>query len=503
MKVLAGEGQRGPVISAAVALGALFVLVLTVPLGLPIFEVSLLVAALMVGMTAYRVLLRWNVLLALTILVILFVPIKRYALPGNLPFDLELYRLVVAAVIVAWVTSLLIDPRVRLRSSGFEGPVLLVLVASTASLLANPGDSGGSVKELMFLASFFFVFYLIVSVVRRPRHLDLLLKVLVGGATVVASFAVIESRTGYNVFEHLEGVFPLLRGTDIVVDPTMVDTRGGRLRVYASSQSPLALGAALVMMLPFAVYLARRTGRMWWWLAGALLAMGGLSTLTRTSVVMLMPLGLVFLWLRPKETKRFWPALIPLVCAVYFALPGTIGTIRGAFFPEGGLIAEQQKNAGQGGSGRVADLSPAFAEWAEQPLLGQGYGSRETGRENRKAQILDNQWLKTLLETGAIGTFAWAWLFIRFVRRAGAEAKRDDSDRGLLLVAVTASVAAFAVGMYFYDAFSFIQTTFMLFIVLAFGAAALRMPAEEPEPRVRTARRSASALRPAASSTSA
>jgi hypothetical protein len=43
----------------------------------------------------------------------------------------------------------------------------------------------------------------------------------------------------------------------------------------------------------------------------------------------------------------------------------------------------------------------------------------------------------------------------------------------LLLVGLAASVAAYAVGMFLYDAFSFIQVTFLLFILLGLGAAVL------------------------------
>ncbi len=45
------------------------------------------------------------------ILVILFIPIRRYSLPGNLPFELEPYRLLVALLLVGWGASLLVDPR--------------------------------------------------------------------------------------------------------------------------------------------------------------------------------------------------------------------------------------------------------------------------------------------------------------------------------------------------------------------------------------------------------
>jgi O-antigen ligase len=91
---------------------------------------------------------------------------------------------------------------------------------------------------------------------------------------------------------------------------------------------------------------------------------------------------------------------------------------------------------------------------------------------------LDDQWLGTLLETGALGFAGWAWFVFRAVRRFGAEAERDDSDRGWLLTSLAAAVAAYAVGMFTYDAFAFIRVTF-LFIFVGLGSALL---AEQASP---------------------
>ena len=63
------------------------------------------------------------------------------------------------------------------------------------------------------------------------------------------------------------------------------------------------------------------------------------------------------------------------------------------------------------------------------------------------------------------------------MRRLGKAAKEDDSERGWLLTSIAASVAAFAVGMFTFDAFSFIQVTFLMFIFVGLGAALL---AERP-----------------------
>jgi O-antigen ligase len=127
-------------------------------------------------------------------------------------------------------------------------------------------------------------------------------------------------------------------------------------------------------------------------------------------------------------------------------------------------------------------------EFVAQPLLGQGYSTRITGRVKANAQILDDQWLKTLLETGVLGVFAWLWLFRRFARRVAPRAKEDDGEMGWLLSAVTASVLAFAWGMFFYDAFAFIQATLLFYILAGLGMAALALP--------ETARRPLRAPRP-------
>src|SRR6476646_9698257 len=101
--------------------------------------VALLVAALSILLASHRVLLRWHNLLAMVIGVVWFVPIRIYKLPANLPFDLELYRVVVALLLLAWAASLLVDLRVRLHRSPFDVPLAIVVAAVIGSDVVNPG----------------------------------------------------------------------------------------------------------------------------------------------------------------------------------------------------------------------------------------------------------------------------------------------------------------------------------------------------------------------------
>jgi polysaccharide biosynthesis protein PslJ len=507
VRVIIGQAERGPIVSATIAMASLVMLGLTTAAGLPTVEVAMAIGLLVILALGYRTLLRWHVLLIFMFLVIMFIPIKRYELPGNLPFDMEPYRVSVMLVIACWVTSLLVDPRTRLRTSGIEGPLALIWFSAMASVVFN-GDRidrlavGPEVlKGLMFLLSFLLVFYLIVSVVRTFEHVHALVQVLVLAGAVVAFFGVIEAWTGFNIFDRLADVMPFL---SLKEDVNIIDksSRGGRLRVFASSQGPISLSAALVMLIPLAFYLARGPNRrIIWWPAAGVILLGALSTGSRTAVVMFIAVFFVFLWLRPVQTRRALVVLLlPVLVAVQIVLPGTIGTLRSSFFPEGGLIAQQSENAGTRGSGRLADVGPALDEYVATPLFGQGYGTRVTGRDPRaNALILDNQWLKTLLEVGAVGVFAWIWLFVRFARRLGPEAKADEGERGWLLVACVASVLGFALGMFFFDAFSFIQVTFLLYIIMALGMVLVAGPLREPRRRrtAPAARRPVRAMRPA------
>jgi hypothetical protein len=198
---------------------------------------------------------------------------------------------------------------------------------------------------------------------------------------------------------------------------------------------------------------------------------------------MLAVVAVVFLWLRSHEMRRLWPALLPGLVAIHFMLPGTLGAIKHSFNPAGGLIGEQSQAEGSG-SGRLADLGPALHVWTQEPLLGQGFGTvlivRNDVQEGPQTNILDDQWLGTLLATGVLGFAGWMWLFASVIRRFGRAAKLDRSERGWLLTCLTAGIAAYGVGMLTYDAFSFIQVTFLFFILLGLGSVLLGQKSPAP-----------------------
>jgi hypothetical protein len=436
---------------------------------------ALAALALPLALVAFqRVLLAWQTLLGLILLVILFIPIRRYTVGGGLPIELEPYRVVIAVVLACWLCALAADPAVRWRRTALEAPILTFLLAILLSLAVNVGRvsavSETVLKQVSFFVSFFLVTYFIASVIDRGPPLDRMLRVLVGGGTVVAVLSLVEWRTGTNMFDGLQRVLPFLE----YVDDGAAMERGTGVRALGSAQHPIALGAALVMLVPLTVYLHRRDGRMAWLGAGALLTLGALATGSRTAAMMLIVLFVAFVWIKREETLRLAPMLLALLVVVQVAMPGTLGTFRAILNPVY-VVEEQSKDMGTG-SGRIADLGPGLAEWARKPLLGQGFGTRVTSQDGVEggAQILDNQWLTSLLDVGAIGVLGLAWLFARAVRRLARRARAAPGADGWLATCLAASLAAFAAGMLTFDAFAFIQVTFFAFIMLGFAAVATR-----------------------------
>jgi hypothetical protein len=472
-----GADARPRLTPLAVVVAAFGLMLLGVVSSAPMVLVAPAAALMALLGAGHRVLLRWQALLAGLLLVILFIPIRRYEFPGNLPFQLEPYRLYVLLLGAAWFSSLLIDSRIRARASGLEGPFTVIGVAILGSIVVNSGRIHADglttdvVKKTTFFVSFVVVFYVVVSVVRRLEDADPLVKILVAGGAVLGVLGIIEARIEYNPFDHLSDFLPFLD----LAEPPLRDSRGGQVRAYASAQHPIAFGALLAMILPLSIYVARKERRPGWWAAAGIIGIGAVTSVSRTSIVMLLVIGLVFLLLRPASVKKLWPALVPAVLAVHFVLPGTLGTVHDLFFPKEGLIAAQS-NA-PAGSSRINSLGPALDEVADHPVLGQGYGTRIPEGPRRNTIIVDDQWLDTLLETGVIGFIGWLWLFIRYGRTLNREARKDHSHRGWLLVALSASVSSFAVAMAFYDAFSFIQVTLLMFVYLGIGMALVGVPA--------------------------
>ncbi len=218
-------------------------------------------------------------------------------------------------------------------------------------------------------------------------------------AAIVAFASLIEWKSRTNLFNWYRHVIPFLH----YVDEGVAQTRGSGIRARGTAQHPIALSAALVMLVPLALYLYQRYRQKVWLACGGVLTLGALSTGSRTGTIMLIALLVSFLSIRPRQTVRLLPWLLPLVFVIQVVMPGTLGTMKSMLNPAY-VIKEQSYDKGSG-AGRVADLGPALEQVARKPFLGAGFGTTHrrpdrNAKEGSENQILDDQWLGSLLEIG-------------------------------------------------------------------------------------------------------
>ena len=298
----AGRLSRAEYARAAFLLLVLLALIAAVVIGSA--AIAAVALALAIAVTTVRAIESWPVLVTGLLLVIFLIPIKRYKLPGSLPFDVEPYRLMVMGLTLLWIAALLVDRRVRLRRTMLDVPLLVLLLSVLASVSANTGYLYGLgvttdvIKAVSFFTSFLLVCFVLLTVVVTERaHIERVIRVIVVLAALVSATGVVEFHTGFNPFNHLSQVVPILHYEGDLDLASL--TRSDRLRVYASAQHPIALAGALAMILPLALYLAQSTQRRIWWAATFLVGLGALSTLSRTGVVALVVAGVTLLVLAP------------------------------------------------------------------------------------------------------------------------------------------------------------------------------------------------------------
>jgi len=441
--------------------------------------VLLLVSALYV----FRILVfRWTSMLLLLCAVIMFIPIRRYELPIPLSFALEPYRVAIGLLILAVALAVNLSPAFRWRRVAFGWAFAIFLATQAFSIVANgpslveghlDASAMSNLIQLIFLSS---VFFIVRQLLTSERVVQLFLVFITWAGVIVGFFAIIERFVHVNVFLLLGHVLPLT----LINDTSGASLRAGANRSFGSAQHPIALSVALGMIIPIALYLAAHgtrprnsISRRILYATGIALMLGGiLCTVSRTGIVMLGIMFLVALILRPRLGAVLFAFTFPIAVLVGLVVPKLVNSTIGTLFNINTLIASQFSNPGYRGQGRLADLGPAFATFVQTPFFGSGIGSRVVVGPVANSNILDNQWLGTLLDAGALGVIGLAvFLLIPIIRLIVFAFRTRLGDKyASLALAVSISVIGYAVAMFFYDAFSFMQTFLILMMLLAVGA---------------------------------
>jgi polysaccharide biosynthesis protein PslJ len=354
--------------------------------------------------------------------------------------------------------------------------LLWAAVASCCGLLVRDHtdtETRALLTGLFVLLSAAGVALLAADGLRSKARLDWLLRLAVIGTALVGVIVVLQFFLDVDIAVWLRppGFSIIPGGLDFI------QQRSGTsiARVAGTAAHPIEMGVVLAMMLPPAIHYSRFPGRhgpLPYQAATVLITFASFLTVSRTTIVAIVVEALILLptWHQGLR-RRALVAAAAVVGAVLVAAPGVVGTLVGLF-----------TNASTDNSflHRVNDYGAAVHFIAGSPFIGRGIGTWiPTNGYGSLAQpnfFIDNSYLLTFLEMGAVGVLSLVLLFAvgigvaRGARRRSADPATRDLGQSL-----AASIAVAMVTTFTYDSLSFPMATGITFLLMGCAGALWRM----------------------------
>lgn len=324
-----------------------------------------------------------------------------------------------------------------------------------------PGELSTADLGLVALASWTAVLVAAEDGITVQSRLDRLLRVMVMMAAAVAVLGLLQFLTGQQWVDRISV-------PGLVTNQSLGDlgSRGSFNRPSGTALHPIEFGAVLTMMLPIAINLAltdavRGAVRRWFPVAAISLAI--LLSISRSALICAV-VAMVVVGARwaPQVRRAAAVATTGLLLVVFMTIPGMVGTLLGMFTSAGSDTSTLSRVDSYSTAGRFIEVSPLF---------GRGFGTFLPSY-----RILDNQYLLLLIEVGVAGTAAFLFLMaVGVVSALRARRLTTDFVAQQRAQSLAAAVAAGAVGLAFYDGFSFPMATGTLFLLLGVTGAQLRL----------------------------
>jgi hypothetical protein len=450
--VLSSGGLRTAAIASLLAVEVVIAALIVAGYGF------LVIVALLVGL-ALVLALQWpaeRVVLVYLAILALSPDVLQVAVGG---FALTAGRALAAVMAAVFALRLLIGGESR-RRSPIDVPIAAFALALAVSYAATwlGGDLTamryGFSRLVAFGLEFFCVYYIVYWSVRSARARKHVVYLFVYVMAVVAVYGLVEAVTGRNVLNSFDTSF----GRSEVVRSMF--TRADLTRARATFEHPISLGTALAMTLPLGLFLTGFAGnrgrRIVAMVCVALVAACLVATLSRGAYVA-GALGLLVLFAFSGGSAVRARVAVIASAAVVLGL-----TFGGSLL---GRISQTFTLDASIGT-RIADYPYVWAVFLEHPFIGKGLGTLNP----LSFRYIDNYFLKTIGEMGAIGALTLAALFVWILAVLTMALRRLEPGEGPgLRAAVLAALIVFMVQTATFDSFSFSKPSSLFWVLVAVG----------------------------------
>ncbi|WP_432835859.1 O-antigen ligase family protein [Dactylosporangium sp. CA-092794] len=415
-------------------------------------------------------------LLSATVLLIMLVP-ARLILPGMT--DVGRPGLVLGLLLFVWWVLARFTPTLSMTG---PQPMRWALMAFLVSALISYAigfmrgltsmEANSADRTMLYYGVFAGILLTAADGVPNWIRLRGVLKVLVVCGAIVGAIAIIQYVTSIDITQYIQ-----IPGLQAKGWAPGFEERGGGIRVAATTTHYIELAATLSLILPFALHFAMHAGTRWRRQLSAvaclLIAAGNAATISRTGIlaILLMFVVLVPVWAWRTRYNIFIMSGTVLA-ALGGASPGLLRTFTSLFDDPSNNPAFTVR----------ADRYPlAFHYIAQRPWFGRGTGTWVAPQY----QILDNQWLATLIANGYVGAAVIGGLHLTGIVLAFLAFRRSTSpeDKHLCAALISTQLIALVVAGTF-DSLSF--STYTMILALTCGMCGTVWRLTHPARTVRT-----------------
>jgi hypothetical protein len=417
--------------------------------------------------------------LAAFMAMIWLVPFDSVSLPITLPLDAKLDRPLLIGTAGVWMLSLIGDRRKtvsRLRVSAVHWAVLSLVVIALASIVLNDATSvrlsemDTALRKLALLFSYALLFTMVASAI-KPSEVRNLTVFMVGLASITALGALIEFRTGYNVFfQTISHVLTVQRPGELGAVDSI-----GRKSIIGPTVHPLAVAMMMSLALPFALtgFLGakERKIKVRYAIATALYLAAAVATQRKTSFIAPAFGIVVLLAYRPRAVVKLLPIAAVLFVVVHIAAPGALGGITNQLQPNHLTGVSSTKD-------RQSDYAAIAPDIIQHPLLGRGWETYD----QKKYRILDNEYLSLVIGVGFLGVFSYLSIFVTIFLLAHRVARSKDAELAPTAIACGAAVSSLIIGSQLLETLALPQLAYLICFIggLVVVASQAHTPARVP-----------------------
>jgi O-antigen ligase len=320
---------------------------------------------------------------------------------------------------------------------------------------SSPADSG-----MLRLGGWIGIALIAADGIETRERLQALLRRIVIAGTFMALLGLAQFWTGQSLIDWIS-----LPG--FVVDQSIsgVEGRGGFIRPQGTAAHPLEYGVVLCVALPIAISLAmteQNRSILVRWLPSSVIAFASMLSVSRSALLGVLA-GVLILAPRWPPPVRLYALLAAggLGGIMYFVVPGMAGTLKGMFLG----VADDPSTLS-----RTNSYATALEISQRNPFLGRGFGTFLP-----QYLILDNQFLGLLIEVGVLGLVAFlALLATSIIIPWNATRRSTDTVTRQLGSAISASVAATALTLAFFDGLGFPMSAGLLFMMVGVSGSLVR-----------------------------